>query len=322
MIPPMATRNSWIRFVDLIEFKNGYCDYGQFVSECDDVWLYVGDDDGIPKLERKDSKLDEPDIPQYSIYHALDVLMKRNLVKLTIHFYSNLLESLPWTRGFETLSFLDLKVLVTDSFLSVLFKQPNQLQHLYLNRAEISDTGLFLIADTCKCIKDLYINIIPLPDRSRFAMMTDMSRGQLISNVGAEYLFKNLEKMQAVNITNVALSPSSFRYLNRETKSLSITLNDSTDMNFDNVLLLLQELPNIHELKIIPGNSLNESVITEDFIKMIPETLKYIRRIDLQGFDYQKDNVYYGVKSNMWYLDEFNQSFKRMYPNVELVYNK
>ncbi|KAJ3311903.1 hypothetical protein HDV04_003511 [Boothiomyces sp. JEL0838] len=321
MIPPMATRNSWTKFVDLIEYRNGYCDYGQFITECDDVWLYVGDDEGMPKLERRDSKMDI-DIPLYSIYHALEIIMKRNLSKLTIQFYSNSLESLPWARAFDNLVYLDLKILVTDSFLDMLFKTPNQLKYLYLNRAEISDAGLMLIADSCKAVRDLYINIIPLSDRSRYAILTDTSRSQLISNNGAEYLFKNLVKLEKVNIINVALSPASFKFLNRGITSLSITLNDQASMNFDSVILLLDELPNIQELKFVPGGTLSESVITEEFITTIPKVLKQIKRIDLQGFDYQKDNIYYGVKNNMWYLDQFNQSFRKQFPNVELIYNK
>ncbi|KAJ3268927.1 hypothetical protein HDV01_002095 [Terramyces sp. JEL0728] len=272
-----------------------------------------------PKLERQDSKMD--DIPQYSVYHALDILMKGRLSKLSIHFHSYLLECLPWTRGFETLSYLDLKILVTDAFLSVIFKEANNLKSLYLQRAEISDDGLFQIADKCKQLVNLYINMIPLSERSRYAMMTDTSRGKLISNSGAQHLFENLEHLISVVINNVELGPECFTMLNPNIISLSLNLSYSVGMTFESVELLLKELPDIKQLKLIPGSSLLESVITEEFITGIPEILKKIEKIDLQGFDYRKDNVYYGVKSNMWYLDEFNQKFKKMYPEIQLVYN-
>jgi hypothetical protein len=325
---PLAKSETWKSFVDQLENGTGFFDYIKYIEELEDVWLFIGAE-GEPELTRQDSKLDEKEIPKYSLYYFLDLIMNRNQLKqLKLHFHSDLIGEMCWSRCLKTLQTLELGIKVTDAILDpILNCDDSSLESIVFRRAEITDRSLERMSQL-KRLKSIEIIITPIESRSRYFRMIDSSIGKQITDVGLQQLFSNCKELKRVQIHNLHVSLEPFLFLDpAKVHSLAFTLSQRHGVSMNTITHFCSQFKTLKELYIYcstqPYATLADLVVNEDEILSLPTTVP-ITKVGFVGVEisrYEQSNtVYYGPLNSPWEFDRFRQRFTAMHPHVAFEY--
>jgi hypothetical protein len=325
---PLSKSETWKSFVDRLENGTGFLDYIKYIEELEDVWLFIGAE-GEPELVRQDSKLDEKELPKYSLYYFLDMLMIRNQVKqLKLHFHSDLIGQLGWNSCLRTLRTLDLGIKVTDAILEpILNCDESVLEKLVFRRAEITDRTLGRLSHF-KHLKSVQIVITPMESRSRYYRMIDSSIRKQITDEGLQHFFSHCKELRRVQIQNLQVSLEPFLYLDpQKVQLLAFTLSQDHGVSLQTISEFCSELKAIKELYIYRSTLLNCSladlVVNEEDILALPTrvSLSKLSFVGVEISRYEKSNtVYYGPLNSPWEFDRFRQRFTAMYPQIAFEY--
>jgi hypothetical protein len=316
---PLANQLEWTDFMDRILYKNGFIEYQKYIQEIEDVWLFVGGED---TLVRQDSKLDEKEIPRYSLYHYMQVLMLENRIKkISLSFYSELIEELPWNSVVHLTS-LDLGIRVTDSIAIVIFSNLNSLETLHLRRAEISDKTIHLLPIH---LQKLSIFIIPIEKRSRYQKMMDPSLELEITEQSLSTYFQKSTRLNRIHIQCIYTSLDPFGLL-KGVKSLSLTLSSQHETSLLNMIEMLKQFNGLESISIYaskkPFAPLQDTVLKEDQVMQLALELP-VKKVTLVGVDLCRNDgssVYYSPFQCSWEYDRFKTLFCSQFANVELEY--
>ncbi|KAI8901740.1 hypothetical protein BC833DRAFT_617371 [Globomyces pollinis-pini] len=345
-IHPLATKQTWRKFVDRIQTKT-FCSW---IEQCEDVWLFIGgedkDDDELKSnhdLQKIDSKIDfnlidlQPtnQFERYSLNHCLSIMMNnQKLKRLCLDFYSESMCKLPWNPCLTYLIELDLGMRITDDILFKLFSSTEMiiLKKLTLRRAEISDKSLILFGDRLESLVSFNVSITPISQRSRYHIMNDPDLGNVITGKGMKAIGKCL-KLKEFHLGHVDLESNNyFDNLNfKQLKSLTLCLSSQKGMNSSNIELIITKCEKLDLLKItgidnkIQSNSMLEFV-DEQFILKLP-TIIPIKKLVLENVHmYQLQTIsmssipvhsHFGMRETM---NGFTFKFKTIYPDIAFEY--
>ena len=314
--------NRWKELVLALE-NGSYLDY---IQDIDDVWLYVGGEDGSDSLKRKDSGISI--FPRFSLHYVLDIIMtqSKSLKNLVLQFHSELTNQLPWKECLDRIMTLDLRMRVNESLCSSIFTSPSaSLTSLNLSWAEIPDSSLILIAIYCPALLNISIHITDLDSRSRYHLRYEPGTSNLITDDGFSAVINGCLKLQTMLIYPlIQVSRISDIAKLKHLQEMAITLNAEKGVTFSSIFKLLLTMPNISKAHLISGNKNNlaSRVINEEELFATLQTchLKVLRLVDmdfsknLEGFP-----SYYGGLSHPWMIADLKQRLSFSFPLLNIL---
>lgn len=277
-------------------------------------------------MKRKDSGISI--FPRFSLHYALDMIMSnsKSLKSLTLQFYSELTNQLPWRECLDRITTLDLRMRVNSYLCHCIFTcTSSTMIYLNLERAEIPDSSLILIAKSCPALQHISIHITELETRSRYHLLYEEGTSDLITDDGFTAVINNCPKLRILNIYPlIKVSKISDILKLQYLEEVSITLNAEDGITFSAINNVLLMMPDVTKAHIISGNQNNlaSRVINEDELVSAIQT-GHLTALRLLNMDFSKNihgfPSYYGGISHPWMVADLKQRLSNTSPLINVL---